>query len=455
MSNFNICVLGYNSNYKKFLSHIKDKKTKYQLKIIDKSRSINNFDYKFLKKKLIKHNVKILALCDKIFISLISNDIDFFIKKKIKIVQASNNYEVENHGFIIEKPFRDYSFEELFLRKTLNLDLTKNSPLFKNKKILITGGAGSIGTGLVKKLINFDVKKIYVIDNNEYNIFKLKNLISNLEHSNKIEYSLTNIDNINLLNLNFKKIKPDIVFHAAALKHVLFLEKNVSQGIMTNVLGTKNTVLAAAKNDTQYFVHVSTDKAADPKNVLGYTKLLSEYVCHNFKQSSMKIGVVRFGNVFNSLGSVAETIKSQIFQIKKIKLSHPSVERYFMSITEATNLIISTLKIISKSQNKKKCRTFICDMGTPIKIKDLAIKILYLSGRTPENHISKSYYGLKNTEKLTENLISKKEKIINIINNRIFEISCIFRKIDERKINQIILQDFNNTKQKKDLIKLV
>jgi FlaA1/EpsC-like NDP-sugar epimerase len=455
MNNFNICVLGYNSNYKKFLSHIKDKKTKYQLKLIDKTKNINSFSYSILKDKLIKHSVKILALCDKNFISLISNDIDFFIKKRIKIVQASNNYEVDNHGFIIEKPFKDYSFEELFLRKTLNLDLIKNSSLFKNKKIAITGGAGSIGSGLVKKLINFDVKKIYVIDNNEYNIFKLRNSIDKVEHTSKIEYYLTNIDNANLLNLNFKKIKPNIVFHAAALKHVVFLEKNVSQGIISNVLGTKNTILAAAKNNTQYFVHISTDKAADPKNVLGYTKLLSEYVCHNFKKSNMNIGIVRFGNVFNSFGSVAETIRNQIFQVKKIKLSHPSVERYFMSITEATNLIISTLQIISKNQNKKKCRTFICDMGTPIKIKDLAIKILYLSGRIPEKYISKSYYGLKNMEKLTENLISKKEKIIKIINNRIFEISCKFKKIDEKRLIQIIAQDFNNTELKRNLIKLI
>ena len=455
MNNFNICVLGYNSNYKKFLSHIKDKKTKYQLKLIDKTKNINSFSYSILKDKLIKHSVKILALCDKNFISLISNDIDFFIKKRIKIVQASHNYEVDNHGFIIEKPFKDYSFEELFLRKTLNLDLIKNSSLFKNKKIAITGGAGSIGSGLVKKLINFDVKKIYVIDNNEYNIFKLRNSIDKVEHTSKIEYYLTNIDNANLLNLNFKKIKPNIVFHAAALKHVVFLEKNVSQGIISNVLGTKNTILAAAKNNTQYFVHISTDKAADPKNVLGYTKLLSEYVCHNFKKSNMNIGIVRFGNVFNSFGSVAETIRNQIFQVKKIKLSHPSVERYFMSITEATNLIISTLQIISKNQNKKKCRTFICDMGTPIKIKDLAIKILYLSGRIPEKYISKSYYGLKNMEKLTENLISKKEKIIKIINNRIFEISCKFKKIDEKRLIQIIAQDFNNTELKRNLIKLI
>jgi len=447
--------LGYNSNYKKFLTHIKDKKTKYKLKLIDNSKSINNFNYKLYKNKLIKEKVKILALCNKIFITLISEDIDFFIKKKIKIVQASSNYEVDNHGFIIEKPFRDYSFEELFLRKTLNLNLTKNFKLLKNKKILITGGAGSIGGGLVKKLIKLDIKKLYVIDNNEYNIFKLKNSIDIGKYHKKIEFCLTNIENVNLLNLDFKRIKPNIVFHAAALKHVSFLESNIRQGILTNVIGTNNVISSAANYNTKHFVHISTDKAADPKNVLGYTKLLSEYVCHNFKRSKMKIGIVRFGNVFNSYGSVSETFKNQMLDVKKIKLSHPNVERYFMSISEATNLIISTLELILKNKNSKKCRTFICDMGRPIKIKDLAVKMLYLSGRIPKQYISNSYYGLNNMEKISENLISKKEKITNIINERIFEIESKHKIIFLNKIEKIILNESKNKKIKKEIKKII
>jgi FlaA1/EpsC-like NDP-sugar epimerase len=455
MSNFNISILGYNNNYKKFLSHIKDKKTKYRLKQIDNSKNIDNFNYKVYKNKLIKEKVKILALCSKIFITLISEDIDFFIKKKIKIVHASNNYEVDNHGYIVEKPFTDYSFEELFLRKTLNLDLTKNRKFLKNKKILITGGAGSIGGGLIKKLIKLNIKKLYVIDNNEYNIFRLKNSIDMDKYKKKIEFSLTNIENVDLLNLDFKRIKPNIVFHAAALKHVSFLESNIRQAVLTNVIGTYNTILSAVNNQTKYFVHISTDKAADPKNVLGYTKILSEYVCHNFKDTKMKIGIVRFGNVFNSYGSVAETFKSRILNVKKIKLSSPNVERYFMSIDEATNLIISTLELISENKNLKRCRTFICDMGTPIKIKNLALKMLYLSGRTSKKYISNSYYGLNNMEKISENLISKKEKIINIINEKILEINSKYKIVYFNKIKKIITDASKNHKIKRDIKKMI
>ena len=188
---------------------------------------------------------------------------------------------------------------------------------------------------------------------------------------------------------------------------------------------------------------------------MGYTKLISEYICYNYKKSNIKIGIVRFGNVFNSFGSVAETFKNQIYQVRKIRLSHPNVERYFMSLSEASNFIISTLQIISNPHNKIKCRTFVCDMGKPIKIKNLAVKILFLSGRVPRNHISKSYYGLKNMEKLSETLFSKNEKIIKVINDKIFEIHSDYKKISEKQITGIINKNANEINLKKKLIKLI
>ena len=455
MMNFNICVLGYNYNYKKFLSHIKDKRTQYRLRLLDKSKNIKNIDSKNLKEKIIKEQIKFLALCSSEFIPFISENIDFLIKNKVKIVQASNNYEVINHGFIIKKPFTGYSFEELFLREILKLNEKNIYNIFKNKIILITGGAGSIGSGLVKKLLKLDIKKIHVIDNSEYNIFRLKESI-NAKDIKKLKFSLTNIENFHLLDLDFKKIKPHIVFNAAALKHVTFLECNAKQGLMTNVLGTRNVLSAASISKAKYFIHISTDKAADPKNILGYTKLISEFVCNNFKKTKMKIGVVRFGNVFNSYGSVAETFKNNISNAKKIKLSHPNVERFFMSITEATNLIISSVELISVKKIGNECRTFICDMGEPIKIKDLAKKMLYLSGRNPNKYISQSYYGLaKNMEKITENLISKNEKIIKITNNGILEIIGKYKSANLKKINKIIYSKLDNKSIKKEIKLLI
>ncbi len=454
MKSLNIGIFGYNNNFKKFLEHVKDKKTKYKLKFINKETNIKKIDFNKIVKKILSKKINIIALCDKTLIPLLSQNIDFFINKKIKIVQASKNFDVENHGFIIEKPFRDYSFDELFLRKTLKLNLSSKFAAIKNKKILITGGAGSIGSGLVKKLIKFNIKKLHVIDNNEYNIFRLKNSLDS-KLSNKIEFKLVNIENQKLLNQNFKDIKPNVVFHAAALKHVIFLENNIQQGILTNIIGTKNVLEASNKNKVQNFIHVSTDKAAEPISVLGLTKLLSEYLCHNFKSKKMKIGVVRFGNVFNSYGSAAESFKSQILNSKKIRLSHPKVERYFMSVSEATNLILNSLKFISEKKNKNYSRTFICDMGNPIKIKDLVIKMLYLSGRSPKKNISKIYYGLNNTEKMSEKLISKKEKILKILDKKIFEINTVYKKLNFDKINNLTYNNQNNKNLRSKLEKLI
>ena len=454
MRAFNICILGYNNNFKKFLDHIKDKKTKYNLKLIEKKTNPKNLDFNELKNRIIKKKVNILAICNKNFIPLVSNNIAFFLKKKIKVVQSSNNSEVENHGFIIEKPFRDFSFEELFLRKTLQLKFSKKSEFIREKKILITGGAGSIGSGLVKKLISHNVKKIFVIDNNEYNIFKLRNSLD-IESLKKIKFYLTNIDNKKMLYQTMQEAKPEIVFHAAALKHVIFLEKNIQQGILTNVIGTKNILDISKNTKVKYFIHISTDKAADPKSVLGYTKLLSEYVCHNFISDKMKIGIVRFGNVFNSYGSAAESFKNQIINTEKIRLSHPRVERFFMSNLEATNLIISSLKFISEKNNNNKCRTFVCDMGKPIKIRDLVVKMLFLSGRSPNKNISKSFYGLKNTEKISEILMSKNEKISKILNERIFEITKHYKKVNFSKIQNLIYSSKNSKILKNQLRRLI
>ena len=455
MQNYNICVLGYNHNFKKFLNHLKDNKTKYELKIFDKSKNISKLDNLNILKDIVKKKIKFLAICDKKFIPFVSNYADFLIKNKVKIVQASNNFEVTNHGFIIEKPFTGFSFEELFLRETLKLDFQKSKKFFKDKKILITGGAGSIGSGIVKKLLEFDVKKIIVLDIGEYNIFKLKNSISKLKNFSKVDFVLTNIENFELLYNDFRNFKPDIVFNAAALKHVAFLENNSKQGFLTNVLGTLNVLNVSKTNNVKYFIHISTDKAADPKNVLGYTKLISEFVVKNFKDKKMTIGTVRFGNVFNSYGSVAETFKDKIFNLDEIKLSHPQVERFFMSLDEATNLIINSLNLLSEKKNNNKNKTFICDMGKPIKIKELAYKILYLCGRNPNKNIAKKYYGLNlNNEKLTERLVSKKEKIISSNNKLIFEITGNYKFFDQIKVFKISKIKKNNKEFKKILKKI-
>ena len=250
------------------------------------------------------------------------------------------------------------------------------------------------------------------------------------------------------------EINPDIVFHTAALKHVNFLEDNIPQAIKTNVLGTENILKASRSFNVKYFVHISTDKAADPKNILGITKLISEIKCQKyFVKNKMKIAIVRFGNVFNSKGSVAEKFRSKLLKVKKIFITDPNVTRYFMSGEEAGNLIISALEILFNSKNSNRCRTLVCDMGYPIKIREMAKKMIFLSGRSTKKYLSKRYLGLSTGEKKEEILISKNESIINIHNKKILEIK------KNKNYPNVLKLDFNklisnkNQKKIKNLIK--
>lgn len=434
----NVVICDYNLDYNKFLKQIKNNKNNYSIKFFLKHNQIKSLEnFEIFKKKLINKNIKIIIFCSKKSLKIIMENIDFFVSHKIKIVQASTNYEVENHGFIIRKPFKDFSFDELFLRKTLKINKGSIKKILKNKKIVITGGAGSIGSYLVKTLIKFNVKKIFIIDNSEHNVFKLINEIDENTFFNKIKFKILNIENLQILNKYLKNIKANIVFHTAALKHVNFLENNISQAVETNIIGTENILKCSYDSGVKYFIHISTDKAADPKNNLGISKLISEIKCEKYiNKKNMKIAIVRFGNVFNSNGSVAERFKTKLLKVRKIVITDPNVSRYFMSGTEAANLIISALEIIYNSRDKLNCRTFVCDMGDSIKIKDIAKKMIFLSGRSTDKYLSKRYSGLFKGEKKEEVLISKNEQIIRVFNKKILEIK------KKRSYKKVINYDF-------------
>jgi len=446
MKKINIAIIGFNSKYNKFLSHIKKNQVDYKISFITKFTDIDKI--KNFMSILSKKKISMIIVCNQKAIYYINKYIDYFIKKKIKVTQASTANEIKNHGFIIKKPFKDFSFDQFFIRNPLKTDKKILNRIFFNKTILITGGAGSIGSFVVKDLFKFKAKKIIIVDNNEYNLFKLK-LSLTKKNIDKIELNLANIENNFQIKKIFKKYTPDIVFHVAALKHVEYLENNTNQGILTNILGTDNILKYSVKNKVKYFINVSTDKAADPENILGITKLIGEYLCNNYSlKNNIKIGIVRFGNVFNSNGSVSEVFKHQLLHAGKIRISHPDVKRYFMSGNEASNLILSALNIIH-SKDLNKCRTFICDMGEQIKIIDIAKKMIFLSGRSNKKYLSNKYYGLKNIEKKSEKLLSKNEIIINTFKKRIFEIK---RKKNNKKIYKInfnkLISNFSDEKNK-------
>jgi FlaA1/EpsC-like NDP-sugar epimerase len=452
MKKINIGIIGYEKKFSKFFKYSLHKNSIYNVKfVIKKSYNKKNFKKKIYD-ELKKNQIKFLVTCNKKYNYQITEVVNFLINKKIIIVQASTNYEIENHGYIVQKYFKDFSFRDIFLRETLKINKNLIAKDINNKKILVSGGGGSIGSNLILNLIKFKIKRIFVVDNNEYSIFKLREKLP-VAIIDKIDFKILDINDVSSLKKYIKKIKPNLIFHTAAIKHVGFLEKNPVEGVRTNVFGTKNLLEAAVKYKVKKFIHISTDKAADPKNILGITKFFSELVCANSVSKKTKIGIVRFGNVFDSSGSVGEIFRNKIVNSKKICISHKLAERFFMSKEESSNLI---LNIQNYMNNKNRIQMYTHDMGTSVNILELAKKMAFLSGRNPDNVISKKFTGLMQGEKLKEQLLNDFETIVHKDRNNIIQFQTknnFSLKLILNKLEIIFAKDWsikkNNTYIKK------
>tara|TARA_B100001093_G_C26847111_1_gene1023367 strand:- start:1212 stop:2696 length:1485 start_codon:yes stop_codon:yes gene_type:complete len=309
------------------------------------------------------------------------------------------------------------SLEDLVNRKKMKGTDTKY--LFKNKTILVTGAGGTIGSELVRQIYASDCKNLIMLDNSEYNLYSINREVSNLSDKNNknigINSLLVNIKDKKKLKRIFKIHKPDYVFHAAAYKHVSILEENIYEAVENNFYGTKNLVDVAIEENIDSFCFVSTDKAVNPKTIMGCSKRLAElYIQSVYKNLSEnkstypKFSIVRFGNVFNSSGSVVPLFNQQISMGGPVTVTSIDVERYFMSITEAVNLILQSTELSSD------CSIFVLDMGSPIKIIDLARRLIRLSGlseknnENPEGDIEIKITGISSYEKITEELSANK-----------------------------------------------
>ncbi|MCC1483495.1 polysaccharide biosynthesis protein [Winogradskyella immobilis] len=272
---------------------------------------------------------------------------------------------------------------------------------YKNKTILITGGAGSIGSELVKQLIELEINTIIIIDQSELALYNLELNFKNHTQNNKLVFLLADIRNDIHLDKIFDAHTPDIVFHTAAYKQLPLLEKNPSEGVLTNIYATINLVKLSNKYKAENFMLISTDKAVEPTSVLGRTKRIAELYVNNYKSSSTKLSIIRFGNVYKSNGSVVEVFNKQIEQQRPITLTHKDVERYFISINDACNSVIKACYISSGGD------TFIIDMGKPQKIYNL-VKQIIKNKKLPEP-IEKEIkiIGLRPGEKLSEKLVEE------------------------------------------------
>lgn len=307
---------------------------------------------------------------------------------------------------------REISIEDLLGREEVNINWQDIKKEIFNKRVLITGAGGSIGSELSRQLSKLDPEMLILVDNSEYNLFTITEEMHQIQSSLKLKFSFKRClidvcDEYAVLHI-MEKYKPQVVFHAAAFKHVPMLEDQIREAVKNNIIGTMTMSLAASKVSADKFVLVSTDKAVNPINIMGITKRIAEMICQQSnKIANTKFIAVRFGNVLGSVGSVVPTFKKQLETGGPITVTHPEMARFFMTIVEACQLILQSVCLGSGGE------TFVLDMGEPIKIKDLAEKMIRLSGKIPEVDIKIEYTGLRPGERLQETLFYQNEQLAN------------------------------------------
>ena len=298
---------------------------------------------------------------------------------------------LRDKGFATQ--LKDISVEDLLARRPKDLDTKAIAQFVKNKKVLITGAGGSIGSEISRQCAKYGASKLILLDHSEYNLYVIAESLCEYKPT-LVMQSVTNLER---LEQTFQTHQPDIVIHAAAYKHVPLVEENITEAILNNVLGTKNVIDCAIAHNAKKCVIISTDKAVRPTNVMGATKRVCELYAQNINTpKNTDIVAVRFGNVLGSSGSVIPKFKAQIAAGGPITVTHPDITRYFMLIPEACLLVLQAASI------GKGGEIFILDMGEPVKIVDLAKKMVELSGK---KEVQIVFTGLRSGEKLYEELL--------------------------------------------------
>jgi FlaA1/EpsC-like NDP-sugar epimerase len=317
------------------------------------------------------------------------------------------------NGQLSFKQIKKVKIEDLLERDEIVLDKEKTYAQLHNKIILVTGAAGSIGSEIVRQIIHFNPQKIILLDQAESAIYDLVNELKEFKQTS-FEEVIADIRNNQRMENVFKHFKPQIVYHAAAYKHVPLMEMNPSEAVSTNVGGTKIVADLAVKYFVEKFVFVSTDKAVNPTSVMGASKRAAEiYIQSLGITTKTKFITTRFGNVLGSNGSVIPLFKKQIEKGGPITITHPEITRYFMTIPEACQLVLEAGCMGNGSE------IFIFDMGKSVKIVDLAIKMIRLSGLTVGKDIEIVYTGLRPGEKLYEELLNNAENTLPTHNKHI------------------------------------
>lgn len=309
-------------------------------------------------------------------------------------------------GKVAINDLRDVSIEDILGREAVSLDWEVIRNAINGKTILVTGAGGSIGSEICRQAAALNPGRLVLFENSEFNLYVLDMELKEAHPGLALFSSLGDVRDENRVDQVFNEYQPDIVFHAAAYKHVPMLEHQVREAVMNNVVGTRNVAIAADRYGAAEFVLISTDKAVNPANVMGATKRVAEIACQNFNsRSATRYITVRFGNVLDSAGSVVPLFRRQIKQGGPVTVTHEDIERYFMTIPEAAQLIFQASTLGSGGE------IFVLDMGSPVKIKVLAEQMIRLSGKTPYQDIDIVISGLRPGEKLYEELFHDLEQL--------------------------------------------
>lgn len=318
---------------------------------------------------------------------------------------------------------RTVSLDDLLGRDQVTIQWDKIAANIQTKRVLVTGGGGSIGSELCRQIARLNPKKLVILDNNEYNLFAIENECKLNFPNSEIQVVLMSITDVSGIRDLFIEFQPEIVFHAAAYKHVPMLEKQIRVAVKNNILGTKIIAEASVAVNVEKFILISTDKAVNPTNVMGTTKRIAEIYCQNLNQRvATKFITVRFGNVLGSTGSVVPLFQQQLLNGGPLTVTHPDIQRYFMTIPEATQLILQAMV------NGLGGEIFVLDMGDPIKISYLAEQMIKLAGMEPGKDIEIKYVGLRPGEKLYEELFHDSELLVETDHEKLFQAQ--FRKIN-------------------------
>ena len=310
---------------------------------------------------------------------------------------------------------RDVQIEDLLGRDPVHLDNKNINSLIKNKTVLVTGGGGSIGSELCRQIVKYDPKRLVILDIYENNLYDIEMELRAEYQKLNLEAIVASVRDKARLNNVFETYKPEIVFHAAAHKHVPLMEKSPLEAIHNNVFGTYNVVNCADEYGVEKFVLISTDKAVNPTNIMGASKRVCEMIVQaKNKVSKTEYVAVRFGNVLGSNGSVIPLFKKQIERGGPVTVTHKDITRFFMTIPEAVQLILQAVTYAKGGE------IFVLDMGEPVKIYDLAVSLIKLLGYEPNVDIPIEITGLRPGEKLYEEILMSEEGLTSTKHDKIF-----------------------------------